>query len=166
MSLVKERFIYENGKLIYRHNTKRMLAGQEAGSLHHSGYVQIYINSKSYQRSRLIWEYHNGPIPEGFEVDHINAIRNDDRIENLQLIAHSDNVAKGGIQTGRSHNKSGYTGVFWCKSHGKWQAGITVNGQYRYLGLFETPEQANVARKNFESNLLKEVDYRIANYYS
>ncbi|EBH9533080.1 HNH endonuclease [Salmonella enterica subsp. enterica serovar Cerro] len=153
--MVRQRFVYENGKLLYRHKAGRMPVGASAGTKHRKGYVQININGKFYQRSRLVWEYHNGPIPEGFEVDHINAVRDDDRIENLQLISHRDNVLKGGIQTGRSHNKSGFTGVFWNKQRNKYQAGITIDGVYIYLGLYPTAQEASLARKRYE----KEVDW-------
>lgn len=35
---------------------------------------------------RVIWVYVNGPIPAGLVVDHINEVKSDNRIENLQLV--------------------------------------------------------------------------------
>lgn len=43
---------------------------------------------------RIVWDAFNGPIPKDFEVDHINDIRTDNRLENLQLLTHKDNCNK------------------------------------------------------------------------
>ena len=43
---------------------------------------------------RLVWETFNGEIPKGYEIDHINAVRDDNRLENLQLLTHLDNMRK------------------------------------------------------------------------
>lgn len=34
----------------------------------------------------LVWEQHFGPIPEGYEIHHVNENKLDNRIENLQLV--------------------------------------------------------------------------------
>lgn len=44
--------------------------------------------------ARYIWETHNGKVPYGLEVDHINNDKTDDRIENLQLLTQIDNIRK------------------------------------------------------------------------
>jgi len=59
-----------------------------------SGYRSANFKANNYRHSRLVWIYHNGDIPEGMVVDHINHIRHDDRIENLQLLSYSDNCKK------------------------------------------------------------------------
>lgn len=43
---------------------------------------------------RIVWDAFNGPIPKDFEVDHINDVRTDNRLENLQLLTHKDNCNK------------------------------------------------------------------------
>lgn len=45
-----------------------------------------------YYRARIIWAWHNGAIPEGMTVDHINEDALDDRIENLRLLTREDNA--------------------------------------------------------------------------
>lgn len=61
---------------------------------------------------RIVWETFNGEIPEGLEVDHINDVRDDNRLENLQLLSHKDNCNKdhrkkliGSQKTGNSYTK-------------------------------------------------------------
>lgn len=41
---------------------------------------------KSYYVHRFIWECYNGLIPEGMEIDCINDIQDDNRLQNLQLV--------------------------------------------------------------------------------
>ena len=51
------------------------------------------IKQKTYRlRShRLIWETLKGGIQLGYEIDHINKIRDDNRLENLRCITHAEN---------------------------------------------------------------------------
>ena len=96
------------------------------------GYVQIMIDGKLYKRSRLVWEHHNGKIPKGMEVDHINHVRDDDRIENLQLLTHKQNCQRRPVR--------GYT-----IRNGKYRANRMVNDKYTMLGTYGTPCGARMA---------------------
>ena len=49
---------------------------------------------KSYQTHRFIWECFNGLIPDGKEIDHINNIKSDNRLSNLQLLTPKENGKK------------------------------------------------------------------------
>lgn len=53
---------------------------------------------------RFIWEaVYGGPIPPGYDVDHINRNHNDNRIENLQLLTHSEHSRLSRSQVPNNH---------------------------------------------------------------
>jgi hypothetical protein len=108
-------------------------------SVNLSGYYVVKINSKAYPWHRLVWEHFYGPIPEGMQIDHINGVRDDNRLENLRLATNSQN----GMNTKKyKNNTSGVRGVRWNKSKGKWEASINVNGKTKYLGSFKDIKKA------------------------
>lgn len=41
---------------------------------------------KSEKVHRFVWEYFNGEIPEGYQIDHINHIPYDNRLDNLRIV--------------------------------------------------------------------------------
>ena len=88
---------------------------------------------------RVVYTMHHGEIPEGMSIDHINNIRDDNRIENLRMCTHQQNHYNRGKQ---SNNKSGYKGVSWHKQKGKWVAQIKIDGRNKFLGFFEDPKEA------------------------
>ncbi len=49
-------------------------------------------NGKPRLAHRMIWESVHGPIPAGLEINHINGIRTDNRIANLELVTRSENI--------------------------------------------------------------------------
>lgn len=57
-------------------------------------HVDLVCNSV-YSRKRvhrLVWEAFKGPIPDRLEVNHKNLDRSDNRLENLELLTHRENV--------------------------------------------------------------------------
>lgn len=77
-------------------------------------------------------------LPSEFP-DHINGNGLDNRRENLRLASRADNNANRG-KTKR--NVSGYKGVSWNKSKGKYIAQISHNGKKIHLGQFDDPAKA------------------------
>lgn len=77
------------------------------------GYLRVKFKSKVKLVHRLVWETFNGPIPAGFEVNHINEDKSDNRLANLNLLTHKDNVNWGtGIERAtqkQSHQVAQYT---------------------------------------------------------
>lgn len=63
------------------------------------GYYQVVLckNSKlkAYRVHRLVWSAFNGQIPENMQVNHINEIKSDNRLENLNLMTCKENINYG-----------------------------------------------------------------------
>ena len=138
---------YKNGILIWRVTlSPRALQGSVAGCLDQiSGYSRLRLKGTLYLTHRIVWEMHNGPIPLGYEIDHINHVRNDNRIENLRLV---DSTANSRNQKLHITNTSGVTGVVRFRK--KWRAQITVNNVRLFLGDFDDFSDAVSVRKSAE----------------
>ncbi len=65
--------------------------GKPIGSSTPDGYRVVGVAGVKYRVHRLVWEYFNGPIPDGYEIDHVNGNPADNRIENLRLATRSQN---------------------------------------------------------------------------
>ena len=116
-------------------------AGAVAGSAHPDGYLSITIDGKKLQAHRIAWFFHHGNWPAD-QIDHINGIRTDNRISNLREATDAENQQNRGKN---KNNTSGYTGVHWNKTAGKFVSQISVNGKILHLGLFDDPKQARQA---------------------
>lgn len=108
--------------------------GQRAGSPHNMGYLQIMIFRKKYLLHRLIWLYHHGRWPN--QIDHINGVRSDNRIENLRECTYSQNH---GNKRMNRNNTSGKKGVFLDKRDNTWF--VYVANEYK--GRFKTIQEAS-----------------------
>lgn len=135
-----------SGWLRRRWNAHR--AGKEAfTSPTTHGYLAGSIGGSPLLAHRVAWACHYGEWPNG-QVDHINHDKTDNRITNLRAVTQTENARN--VPCIRS-NKSGVTGV--CRHKDRWQAGITVNGKFEYIGRYVSLEAAAVARKAREQEL-------------
>jgi len=129
----------------------RVKIGDVAGCFNKGdGYYQIGINLIDYKLHRLVWIYHNGDIPDGMQIDHIDGNSLNNLIENLRLATHGENQRNSKIS---SANTSGVKGLHWVKSRGKWRAQIYVDSKCIYLGHFDTKEGAEAAITAARNNL-------------
>jgi hypothetical protein len=159
---LKELFDYdaETGNLIWKvqRNSYRGRAkpGAVAGCIGTNGYRLIRVDGLLRNAHRWVWMWHHGDFPPpGIDIDHINGVRTDNRIENLRLATRSQNMWN---QRKRSDNTSGYPGVKYDERCGKWAARIRVNKQFRWLGHHNTMEEAVAARR--AASLLLHGDYK------
>jgi len=87
----KRYLILENGIILYSETEKICPDYGNGRAARNSGYRKIKIFNDDKERKcfyvhRLIWLAYYGKIPRGYEVDHINFIRNDNRLVNLRII--------------------------------------------------------------------------------
>lgn len=106
------------------------------------GYLFAMLDGKNYGLHRLAWFYVHG-VWHGGEIDHINGVKSDNRIDNLRAV---DKFLNQQNRRSASRNsRSGFLGVHWCRCRKKWRATISVDGRNKSLGRFETPEAAYAA---------------------
>lgn len=118
-----------------------------AGTVTANGYRKITFMGRLYREHRLAWWLHYGRWPDG-DIDHINGVRDDNRIANLREATRSQNMGNTGK---RRTNKVGAKGVVQVGNRfGAW---ITEGGNSRYLGLFATVKEAS-ARYEAEAQKL------------
>lgn len=87
---VREFFDYSYGELFWKKDSGYVeMKGKKAGTRRSDRRVMICINNKKIFRSRLVFLFHHGYLPE--VCDHINRNPSDDRIENLRDVNKSEN---------------------------------------------------------------------------
>lgn len=113
---------------------------QPAGSTDPEGYRVITVNGKTYRRHRLVWAYFNCD-PGNMEIDHLNGVKGDDRLENLRLATRRENSWNTTYKT----NKSGAPGVCWHARDKKWRVSIKDQGINKHLGYYSDLQEAQKA---------------------
>lgn len=167
IDLVRQCLRYEDGKLYwlerspstfkdpsYAPRVNKRCSGKEAGcmseytdkqgKLHRRWCIRIF-DIKLY-RYQIVWALFNNEWIGKNSLDHIDRDSTDDRIENLRPASQKDQAGNCGK---RSHNTTGYKGVIYIKSRGKYYAQMTISengkGKHIYVGSFNTPEEAHEA---------------------
>ena len=144
------RYEPETGKLFWLdyegmpNNWRARFAGKEAfTSIMNIGYSHGSVDGRLYLAHRVAYAIHHGEWPT-MGVDHINGVRNDNRINNLRVVSQQDNLRNSSMKT---NNTSGVTGVSWYKPTGRWLARVCVGYHRIHIGYFDTIEEATAARK-------------------
>ena len=129
------------GHLRWHISRAKCAEGQRAGTLC-KGYLRIQIDYVFYGAHRLAWLLSHGQWPT-MGLDHINGIRDDNRLANLREATPQENARNRCL--GRP-NKSGKTGVHPLKGRGLWGAEIGLDGRNIKLGRFQCLSDAIAAR--------------------
>jgi hypothetical protein len=139
LELAHSMFEYKDGQLFRKVNRRSFKAGSLVGNNEIDDYVRTTLNGKRYAIHRIIFLMHNGYLPK--EIDHINGIKTDNRIENLREVNRSENNANRGKF---KQNTSGCKNVSWHKLESKWQVQIKMNKKSKHLGYFNDLELADL----------------------
>jgi hypothetical protein len=111
------------------------------------GYVQIKISGKLYHAHRLAWLYVYGYMPEK-EIDHINRIRDDNRIANLrEATSQLNSLTLVSIKI--THQVAG---IYYNKRAKSGRLKFFGRRKARVLRLYDDVKRADIA-------------YRIANHF-
>lgn len=114
--------------------------------------VNLYKNSKRHccKVYRLVMNAFNPNAENKPQIDHINRIRDDDRLENLRWVTASENV----------RNSKNFTeemnGLSWSKKNSTYVVRLLVDGVEKYFGSRKTLEEAKALR---DGVLAGEIDY-------
>ena len=140
----RRRFDYDplTGILTWKNDTKinNSKAGTRAGCIKADGYRYVRLNNKLYCEHRVCWAMAYPELPR--QIDHINMVRDDNRICNLRPATNGENGMNKPMQ---SNNTTGFKGVTFHKGTRKYHAKICFNGTRRSLGYYRTPEEASMA---------------------
>lgn len=121
-------------------------------------YVNLsdYKKQKTFRVHQLVAIAFFNHVPnkyDGLIVDHIDNNKLNNMTTNLQLITNRKNSSKD-----KKNKTSKYTGVFWHKQSNKWLAQFRENGKVKYLGNFETEEEARDAYNKSQERIYSEED--------
>ena len=111
------------------------------------GYLTVYLTKNKVSKTRkvhqLVAEAFLEHIPDGTHklvVNHINFIRHDNRLCNLEVVTSRENA-------NQKHMKSSseYIGVSWDKQNNKWKSQIYINNTRTWLGRYTHEIDAHLA---------------------
>lgn len=112
-----------------------------------NGYGKFGIGGRTRSAHRVSYEFANGPIPDGLDLDHMCHIRACVNPGHLRLATTAENNQNR--QSERRNNASGTRGVSWMKAAGKWRAHAGLDGRQHYLGLFADLAEAEAVVINW-----------------
>lgn len=106
------------------------------------GYGQFKHQGSMKLAHRVIYEWKNGPIPDGLLIDHMCHNHACVNPKHLRLADASRNAQnRAGARKG---SKSGVRGVGWESREGRWKAAAVINGKRSFLGYFQTVAEAEL----------------------
>ena len=115
------------------------------------GYFSLTVDRKGLNMlaHHCAWLYMTGELPpNGYEVDHIDRVRDNNRWSNLRL---ADRTLQLINTTRRTDNTSGVKGVSWCKERDSWEVYINLHCKRVRLGRHKDWFDAVCARKSGEN---------------
>jgi len=130
----------ENGEIYnYRKTKTKIYWCKITFTLGNNGYLKCYLTINKKQRGflfhRLIYLFYNQEwdiFNTKLVIDHISRNKLDNRIENLRPLTIQENLFNTDAK-GYSFNK------------GKWEARIMINRKSKYIGRYNTEEEAHEA---------------------
>lgn len=133
-------FEYRDGNLYWKKTiNSRAIKNSKAGYISKKGYCYITVNKKTFLAHRLIFTFFHGYIPN--VIDHIDRNPLNNKIENLRDVTSQINSYNQKLNI---KNKSGVSGVSFCKRRKLWVVRFNVNKKPMYFGRFKDLELAEL----------------------
>ena len=114
------------------------------------GYRQVKLTkdgkSKQVKIHRLVMLTFIGPPPEGMVVDHWDENPTNNKLCNLSYMTKADNTYRS-----MKNMSSQHRGIHWNKARNKWKVQIYIDGKQKYLGSFNTEQEAAECIKEFKN---------------
>lgn len=148
---VRSAFFYDECTGIFTVKYKyarQIIVGTVAGSKNPIGYIMITLMGRRYMGHRLAWLYVYGEWPKK-NIDHINGVRDDNRIVNLRDVTTAENAQN---MHKRRLGASGFHGVV-KRPNGTFSAQILADKKFYFLGVYDKAEDASDAYKKAKQKL-------------
>src|SRR5207237_5646314 len=117
----------------------RAKGGERAGFVDIHGYRRITIDYVKYYEHHLVWYWIHGEWP--IEIDHADGDRSNNAIANLRPCSRTQNCFNAKRETG----ESGLKGAYLDKRNLQWYSKIQIGGQVKFLGNYDSAEEAHAA---------------------
>lgn len=117
---LNEKFIEMDGQLYWRELDHHSKGFGALGNNNGGGYLQVRVDNKNLYAHRIIFAIHSGYWPE-HDIDHVDGVRDNNQIDNLQEASASCNASKACWALGTS----GVRGIHPNKK--SWQAHMSFN---------------------------------------
>lgn len=111
-----------------------------------------YVNARHSKNKRLFLHRFILKTPEGYFTDHIDGNTLNNRKSNLRVCTIAENNQNK--KAAYSNSKSGIRGVSFHKQTRKWQADLQMNGKTKYIGLYNSLKDAEIAIKKARALLM------------
>lgn len=147
---IRTRFDYRSDGTLLR-KVQKIGAPEKVGGVDSQGYIRIRMDEHRFLAHRLVYAYHTGCWPD--QIDHINGVRSDNRIENLREATSRQNAINRKVRTG----STGITqGLCWYKPRQKWRIQISVGGKIHHAGYYHDVELAELVAQELREKYFGE----------
>ena len=135
------RYEPDTGLLFWTDAANKSVRGKLAGTFNR-GYVLVMYKSKFYKAHRIAWLLTHGSWPKEM-IDHIDGNPSNNKLNNLRDV--NNHINQCNRYKARVDSKSGLMGASPYRN--KWRSQIKRNGVIKYLGVFNTAQEAHEAYK-------------------
>lgn len=138
------RYDPDTGQFVWIVAKGKYKPGKIAGSSWKGQYQRIVLDRRIYLSHSLAFLYMTGRMPR--QIDHVDRNGNNNKWSNLREATKEQNAQNKDLT---ARNSSGYIGVYRCSTTKRWAAQVRGFGKVHWVGRFDTPSEAALARDRF-----------------